>query len=112
MIPSGIIKKISEIVGPSHIVTKEKELVEYGSDATKQAYPPDAVVFPGSAEEISKIFLLANREGFPVVPRGGGSGMSGGALPVMGGVVISMSRFDRILSIDEDNLVAKVEPEL
>jgi glycolate oxidase len=71
---------------------------------------PDAVAFPGNAEEISRILLLANREYFPVIPRGAGSGASGGALPVKGGLVLAMERFNRILSIDQDNLIVKVEP--
>jgi glycolate oxidase len=71
---------------------------------------PDAAAFPGNSEEISRIFFLANRESFPVIPRGGGSGMSGGNLPVEGGLVLVMDRFNRILMIDRENLVAKVEP--
>ena len=54
--------------------------------------------------------MLANREGFPVVPRGAGTGMSGGSVPVQGGVVLSLERMNRILEIDEQNLVAVVEP--
>ncbi|GAI75646.1 unnamed protein product, partial [marine sediment metagenome] len=71
---------------------------------------PDVVAFPKDAGEISRILQLANRERFPVVPRGAGTGMSGGALAVQGGLVVAMDRFDRILLIDEDNLIAKVEP--
>jgi glycolate oxidase len=71
---------------------------------------PDAVAFQSTAEEISEIFRLANRIYFPVIPRGGGSGKSGGALPVKGGLVLSMERFNRILNIDTDNLIAHVEP--
>ena len=86
MIHPRIIKKLSKIVGNKYLVSNKEELIEYASDGTKQEFFPDAVVFPGNPEEISKIFLLANMELFPVIPRGGGSGMSGGALPIGGGV--------------------------
>ncbi|MBW1733311.1 MAG: FAD-binding protein [Deltaproteobacteria bacterium] len=110
MIPEPALQKISETVGPNHLLKKGEGLAEYGTDATKMEFMPDAVAFPGTTGEISTILRLATETGFPVVPRGAGTGMSGGALPVRGGLVISMRRLDRILLIDEDNLVAKVEP--
>ena len=60
--------------------------------------------------EVRRTILLANEHRFPVIPRGAGSGFSGGSVPVQGGVVLSMERMDRILSIDEENLIAVVEP--
>jgi glycolate oxidase len=110
MIPDTVIKELESIVGPKHLTTRHDDLTDYSSDATKLEFMPDAVAFPGNAEQISRILLLANREYFPVIPRGAGSGTSGGALPVRGGLVLVMDRFDRILSIDQDNLIAKVEP--
>ena len=110
MIPARVLKDLSQIVGPRNLVTRKKDLVRYASDGTKLVFMPDAVAFPGNSDEISRIFLLANREHFPVIPRGGGSGMSGGSLPVGGGLVLAMDRFNRILLIDRDNLIAKVEP--
>jgi len=110
MIPTKVLKDLSQIVGPGNFVTRREELVRYASDGTRLAFMPDAVAFPGNSEEISRIFILANQESFPVIPRGGGSGMSGGSLPVMGGLVLAMDRFNRILLIDRDNLIAKVEP--
>ena len=71
---------------------------------------PDAVAFPLSAEEVRRTVLLANEHRFPVIPRGAGSGFSGGSVPVQGGLVLSLERMDRILSIDTENLVAVVEP--
>ncbi|MBN1849890.1 MAG: FAD-binding protein [Deltaproteobacteria bacterium] len=109
MIPSHTLKEISRIVGPAYLTTHKDQLDKHGSDGTKMAFLPDAVVFPGTSEEISQIFLLANRDRFPIIPRGAGSGMTGGALPVQAGLVLAMDRFDRILSIDTDNLIAKVE---
>ena len=110
MIPRTALKEISDIVGARHLKAAEKNLAEYGTDASKLVFMPEAVAFPGNSEEISRILRLATETGFAVIPRGAGSGMSGGALPVKGGLVIAMNRFDRILAIDQDNLVAKVEP--
>ena len=82
----------------------------YSFDATGKKFLPDAVAWPVNAEEVRQAVLLANRYRFPVVPRGAGSGFSGGSLPVHGGVVLSTERMDRILSIDTENLYAVVEP--
>ncbi|MDY6971053.1 MAG: FAD-linked oxidase C-terminal domain-containing protein [Thermodesulfobacteriota bacterium] len=109
MISRAIQNRISEIIGQEHLVTAQESLADYSSDAAKLEYMPDAAVHPGNTEEISRILHLATEECFPVIPRGAGSGMSGGALAIRGGLVMAMDRFDRILAIDQDNLVAKVE---
>jgi len=109
MISRPALRELSRILGPDHITTCQDALDRYGTDATKLAYAPDAVAFPGRIGEIAAILSLANQERFPVIPRGAGSGKSGGALPVRGGLVLAMDRFDRILQIDDQNLVAKVE---
>lgn len=110
MISQADLKAISLIVRPEHLITAQDKLVEYASDATKLEFMPDAVAFPGNSEQVSQILRLATKNGLPVIPRGAGSGMSGGALPVRGGLVMAMTRFDRILVIDQDNLIAKAEP--
>jgi glycolate oxidase len=110
MISETVLKEVSNIVSHEHLITDEDAMAEYASDATKLEFMPDAVVFPGNTDEISRILRLATKMGFPVVPRGAGSGMSGGALAVNGGLVMAMSRLDRILTIDQENLIAKVEP--
>ncbi len=110
MIPDAVLQELSGIVGQEHLTTRHDDLTRFSSDATKLEFMPNAVAFPKNAEEISRILLLANRAYFPVIPRGAGSGASGGALPVQGGLVLAMDRFDRILSIDQDNLIVKVEP--
>ena len=79
MIPDPAIQELSRIVGASHLSIREEDLLRYGSDATKLSFRPDAVVLPGSSREISEILRLANRFLFPVIPRGAGSGKSGGA---------------------------------
>jgi glycolate oxidase len=110
MIPPHVLQELTRIVGPSHLTTRAEIVEEYASDGTKMAFTPDAVAFPGDSREISRILLLANREYFPVIPRGAGSGMSGGALAVRGGLMLSLERLNRILLIDQQNLIARVEP--
>ena len=82
MFSKSIIKELTHIVGKENIRTDKEYLICYSYDATNQKFLPDAVVFPKNADEISLILKLANKEGFPVVPRGAGSGFSGGSLPV------------------------------
>jgi len=106
----NIIKELTNIVGRDNILTKREDLICYSYDATNQKFLPDVVVFPRGAEEISLILKMANFEDFPVIPRGAGSGFSGGSLPVEGGVVVSLERMNRILNIDTENLTAVVEP--
>lgn len=103
-------KQLQEIVGKPHCTINPADLACYAYDATRQIHLPDAVVFPEKTSEIAAILKLANTAGFPVIPRGSGSGTTGGALPVMGGVVVVTTRMKRILNIDTDNLVAHVEP--
>ncbi|MBI5327531.1 MAG: FAD-binding protein [Deltaproteobacteria bacterium] len=110
MLSKNLIQELTRIIGKENIRTDEEDLICYSYDATNQKFLPDAVVFPKNADEISLILKLANKEGFPVVPRGAGSGFSGGSLPVEGGVVVSLERMNKILTIDTDNLIAEVEP--
>ena len=110
MLSPNIVKELTHIVGKENIQTSKEDLICYSYDATNQKFLPDAVLFPKNADEISLSLKLANKEGFPVVPRGAGSGFSGGSLPVEGGVVVSLERMNKILTIDTDNLTAVVEP--
>jgi glycolate oxidase len=103
-------KKLQKIVGKSSCSRKKEDLVCYAYDATAHTYLPDAVCFPGNTKDVSAILNLANQEGFFVIPRGSGSGMTGGSLAVSGGVILVMARFSRILEIDKGNLIAHVEP--
>jgi glycolate oxidase len=109
MISDRALKELASLLGPEHLTTRSEDLATFGTDATKLRFMPDAVAFPGTSEEISGIFQVANRERFPVIPRGAGSGKSGGALPVQGGLVLATDRFNRILEIDEHNLIARAE---
>ncbi len=110
MLKPPVLKELAQITGPAHILTSPEERIVYSYDATRQQALPWAVARPASSSEISKILALANRERFPVVPRGAGTGMSGGSVPVMGGLVLSFERMNRILEIDEGDFLAVVEP--
>ena len=81
-----------------------------GTDALKRGRQPEAVVMPANTGEVAAVVELCARHRVPIVPRGGGTGYTGGAVPLQGGVVISLERMNRILEIDEANLVAVVEP--
>jgi glycolate oxidase len=107
---SSIIREIEAIVGPEHLTTSKEDLLCYAYDATNRRFCPDAVAFPATTKEVSELLKLANKSRFCVVPRGAGTGMSGGALAVQGGLIMVMTRFNRILAIDPDNLLAVVEP--
>lgn len=105
-----IYKALEKIVGPRHITARDADRQCYAYDATQIQARPDAVVFPGTTREIAEILKLANRYKFPVVPRGAGSGMSGGSVPIQGGVVLVLLRLNRIKEIDLQNFLAVVEP--
>jgi glycolate oxidase len=106
----SIFKEFAAIVGAGHVLTSPEDCWTYAYDATDQAHAPEAVVFPGSAEEIARILKLANHYRFPVTPRGAGTGRSGGSVPIEGGVVLVLTRLNRILEINPADLVAVVEP--
>ncbi len=105
-----VFKKIENIVGKSNCSNKKEDILCYSYDTSPDAYYPDAVVFPKNSLEVSSVLKLANQYGFSVTPRGAGSGMTGGSLPLKGGVVMAMTRLNRIIDIDRDNLVAVAEP--
>lgn len=104
-------EKLRHILSDEFVHTDEERLERYGQDETEDLiYKPAVVVRPRTAQEISAILQLCNAENIPVTPRGAGTGLSGGALAIHGGVCLSMERFNSILAIDERNLQATVEP--
>lgn len=105
-----VLEELREIVGDKFLFTDPDILFDYSHDETEDlSFLPEAVVKPGTAEEISGIMKVCNKYQIPVTPRGAGTGLSGGALPVKKGIVLSMERFNRILGIDERNFQATVE---
>jgi glycolate oxidase len=110
-ITTELLEQIKSIVGAEYVFTDEESFEKYGSDETEKLhYIPAVVVKPRSAEEIGALMQLANKHLIPVTPRGAGTGLTGGALPHLGGLVIAMERFNQILEIDERNLQVTTEP--
>lgn len=100
-----------KIVGDRFVFVDEESLTDYGHDETENlSFPPEVVIKPRTAEEISAILKICNKEKIPVTPRGAGTGLSGGALPHLGGVLLSTERMNSILDIDERNLQVTTEP--
>lgn len=105
------LKKLQIILGEKYVLFDSESLKNYGHDETEDlVFLPEVVVKPRTAQEISEILKIANSELIPVTPRGAGTGLSGGALPIHSGIILSMERFNQILQIDERNLQATVEP--
>ncbi len=110
-VSTDIVGQFEGIVGQSNTIVDVTKRYDYAHDETEDhSFLPDVVLKPGTAEEISRIMKICSEHRIPVTPRGAGTGLSGGALPVQKGVVISMERFNKILRIDELNLQATVEP--
>jgi glycolate oxidase len=110
-ITTEILAQIKSIVGAEYVFTDEESFEKYGRDETEKLhYSPAVVVKPRKAEEISALMQLANKHLIPVTPRGAGTGLTGGALPHLGGLVIALERFNSILDIDERNLQVTTEP--
>jgi len=106
-----LIEAFNQLVGAEHVLTSKEDLRCYSYDATPGfSHMPDVVIAPGTTEEVSKVLALANNEKIPVYPRGSGTNLSAGTVPMQGGIVLLMTRFDKIIEIDAANLVATVEP--
>ena len=111
MIDPKHLEALSGIVGAENIHSDKAHLRAYSYDATRTYYEPDAVVFPRHEEDVSRILTYCNHHGIAIVPRGAGSGFTGGALPVNGGIVLAMEKhMNRILEIDMENMLAVVQP--
>ncbi len=109
-VPDRVKRALKEILGEHKVLDDKMDRLLYSYDATRIKMLPEVVVIPENKEEVQKIVKICYEEGIPVTPRGAGSGYTGGALPVKGGVVVSFEKMDKILEIDEDNAVARVQP--
>ncbi len=106
-----LIHRLKSIVGEDAVLQDKSDLEKYSHDETEDlSYTPEIVLRPNSTTQVSGILRLCNQESVPVTPRAGGTGLSGGALPVFGGVLLSVEKMNRILEIDRENLMAVVEP--
>ncbi|MBI2842014.1 MAG: FAD-binding protein [Armatimonadetes bacterium] len=103
------LQSLAEIAGREHLLTSIEDRICYGYDSQHVESLPDAVVCPADAHQIAEVLKLANESGFHVVPRGAGTGLSGGSVPITGGVVLDLSRLKRIAEVNPGNLTATVE---
>ncbi|MBR2494223.1 FAD-linked oxidase C-terminal domain-containing protein [Helicobacter sp.] len=111
MLESTHIRALTQIIGEDNCHTDKAHLLAYCYDATRERYEPDAIVYPRDEADVSAILRYCNTHKIAIVPRGAGSGFTGGALPSNGGVVLSLEKhFNTILEIDEKNLIARVQP--
>ena len=109
-LPRGLIAGLREAVGAEHLRSDASALETYGVDALGISHLPDIVVVPANTQQIAAVAKLCDQHRVPLVVRGAGTGYTGGAVPTRGGVVLSMERLNRIIEIDELNLLAVVEP--
>ncbi len=111
MIDKKDIKFFTSIVGDENIYSDKAHLIAYSYDATRTKFEPDAVIFPRNEEDVSRILKYCNEHKIVIVPRGAGSGFTGGALPSNGGIILGFEKhMNKILEIDMKNMVAIVQP--
>ncbi|MBC8442532.1 MAG: FAD-binding protein [Deltaproteobacteria bacterium] len=106
----SLYRHLQKISGKLYVTREKEELLCYSYDATGASFLPDAIIFPGSENEVARILRLASKEKLIVVPRGAGSGMTGGSVPVKGGLVMVTSRMNKIFDVDENNFLVRVQP--
>lgn len=114
-ITDRIADELEAIVGKGFVTRDPEKLESCSRDETTtlmadERYMPEIIAAPANAAQAAEIMKLANREHIPVTPRAGGTGLSGGALPLFGGIVLTDERMNKIIEIDEANMTAVVEP--
>ena len=110
-ITQNILSTISSLVGKENLFTSREDAITYSYDGTPlHSQLPEAIVRPRTKEQIGELLKLANTEHFSIVPRGAGTGLSGGSIPVPNCIILDMSQWNKILEIDQENLTAWVEP--
>jgi glycolate oxidase subunit GlcD len=107
---SELLQRLEGIVGAENVLSSDMDLELYSYDASLDRARPDAVVLPASTEEVSRVVALAHEEKIPIIGRGSGTNLTGGTVPVRGGIIIHFSRMNRILEVDIPNRTATVEP--
>jgi len=109
-LPDGFVQSLESIIGVDHVRTDDESRETYAVDALQRGGAADVVVLPGITAEVAAVARACDRAKVPLTPRGAGTGYTGGAVPAAGGVVLSLERLNRIIDIDEANLLAVVEP--
>ncbi|OYD07208.1 FAD-binding oxidoreductase [Paludifilum halophilum] len=111
MLSTDLKQELAEIVGEAHLRDDPESRISHSYDATPMYQSlPDGIIYPGSTEEVQKILRIASRHRLPIVGRGAGSNLSADTVPVQGGLVMVMTRMNKILEIDQENLTATVQP--
>ncbi len=111
MLEKKVISQLQKIVGKGAVLTSKEDLNAYSYDGTTTwAHMPDVVVLPTTTEQVSQILKLANEKRIPVTPRGAGTNVSGGSIPIKGGIVLCTTRMNKIMDINKTNFTATVEP--
>lgn len=106
-----VLKKLEDVLGKNYVCADQESVLNYNHDYTEDLkFNPEVVLKPRTSGEVAKILKIANAHNIPVTPRGAGTGLSGGALPVFGGMILSTERMNSIIEIDERNLQCTVEP--
>jgi len=105
-----LLHQVENIVGKQSVMTKIEDRLTYAYDASFHRHIPDLVVFPTNEDQVVRLLTLANEEELPIVPRGAGTGLTAGSVPVKGGIVLSLTRMNRIKVINPENLTAIVQP--
>jgi len=108
----SLVRDLRTIVGEKSVWIDHERLEAYAHDETsitEYAHAPEAVVLPTTTEQVAQVVRLANRERIPITPRGAGSGLSGGAIPIHGGIVLSLERMDKLIDLDLDNMTITVQ---
>ncbi|UCH33746.1 MAG: FAD-binding protein [Armatimonadota bacterium] len=106
----SVLRELRRIVGKGNVLTSPADLALYAYDSSLERHPPEVVVFPDSTDQVAQVVRVAAGLGVPFVPRGAGTNLSGGSVPVSGGIVIALSRLNRLLGIDVPNRCAVVQP--
>ncbi|MGB9593709.1 MAG: FAD-binding oxidoreductase, partial [Anaerolineae bacterium] len=109
MIEPRVVKELQAAVGKEHVLSSPEDLIAYSYDSTFEEHRPDIIVSPANTEEVSQVMRIAYRENIPIVPRGMGSGLAAASIPYSGGMVLNLTRLNRILEIDQENMIATVE---
>jgi glycolate oxidase len=106
----AIVRKLESALGKERVISSPDELFAFEFDGTIERALPQAVVFPETTEQVAAAVRIAHKHDVPVVPRGAGTGLSGGAVAAVGGIVVALTRMKRILEVDPANRIAVVEP--
>src|SRR5919109_2412865 len=107
---STLVRQLRSIVGETYVLIEKEDVIVYEQDGSIFQVMPEIVVLPANVEQVSAVVKAAKQANVPIIPRGSGTGLAGGAVPAEGGIVLSLARLNRILKIDLQNRIAVVEP--